>query len=112
MQAVRQRRTTKDNSRGMALSRPATGRPNAVRAGLAVAGLAGAAALVAATSSTVIEITVGTTTRLASLDTELSGRDRHGPALLVVAAFAVPMLVGAARGRRPPRSSRAAPRRW
>jgi hypothetical protein len=102
MQAVRQRRTTKDNSRGMALSRPAIGHPNAVRAGLAVAGLAGAAALVAATSSTVIQVTVGTTTRLASLDTELSGWDRHGPALLVIAAFAVVMLLGAVQRRARP----------
>src|SRR3954470_16128619 len=86
----------------MALPRPAIRHPNAVRAGLAVAGAAGVCALVAATASTVIRITVGTTTRLASLDTELTGWDRHGPALLVVAAFAAVMLLGAvARGARP-----------
>jgi hypothetical protein len=58
----------------------------------------GVAALLGATFTTVIQITVGTTSRLANLDTELSGWDRHGPALLVVAAFALVMLVGAVRG--------------
>ena len=95
MQAVRQRRTIKDDSRGMAAARRAIRRANAVRAGLLVAALAGVAALVAATFTTVIRITVGTTTRLASLDTELSGWDRHGPALLVIAGFALVMLAGA-----------------
>jgi len=86
----------------MALPRPAIRRPDAVRAGLLVAGLAGVAALVAATFATVIRITVGATTRLASLDTELSGWDRHGPALLVISGFALVMLVGAfGRGARP-----------
>ena len=102
MQAVRQRRTIKDDSRGMAAARRAIRRANAVRAGLLVAALAGVAALVAATFTTVIRITVGTTTRLASLDTELSGWDRHGPALLVIAGFALVMLAGAyGRGARP-----------
>jgi hypothetical protein len=72
-----------------------------VRLGLFGAGLLGVAGLVLATFSTVIRITVGTTTRLANLDTELSGWDRHGPALLVVAGLALVMLVGAARGARP-----------
>jgi hypothetical protein len=79
-------------------------RPDGVRLGrlgLFTAGLAGVAALVLATFSTVIRITVGTTTRLANLDTELSGWDRHGPALLVVAGLALVMLVGAVRGARP-----------
>lgn len=101
MQAVRQRRTSEDNSRGMPAPKRAIRRPDGVRLGLFVAGLAGVAALVLATFSTVIRITVGTTTRLANLDTELSGWDRHGPALLVVAALALVMLVGAFRGARP-----------
>jgi hypothetical protein len=101
MQAVRQRRTSQDNSRGMAAPKRAIRLPDGVRLGLFTAGLAGVAALVLATFSTVIRITVGTTTRLANLDTELSGWDRHGPALLVVAALAVVMLVGAVRGARP-----------
>src|SRR6185436_14993472 len=50
----------------------------------------------------VIRITVGATTRLAALDTHLSGWDRHGPALLVIAALALVMLAGAGRrGARP-----------
>ena len=85
----------------MRLSSPAIRRAKGLRAGLLVAALTGVAALVAATLTTVIRITVGTTTRLASLDTELSGWDRHGPALLVVAAFGLLMLVGAVRGARP-----------
>jgi hypothetical protein len=85
----------------MPLSSPAIRRAKGLRGGLLVAALAGAGALVAATLTTVIRITVGTTTRLASLDTELSGWDRHGPALLVVAGFALLMLVGAFRGARP-----------
>jgi hypothetical protein len=101
MQAVRQRRTIEDNSRGMRPPNRATERPEGLRGGLLVAGLAGVAALVLATFSTVIRITVGTTTRLANLDTELSGWDRHGPALLIVAALALVMVVGAARGARP-----------
>jgi hypothetical protein len=101
MQAVRQRRTTVENSRGMSPPRPAIRHPDGVRAGFAAVGLAGIAALVAATLATVIQVTVGATTRLASLDTELSGWDRHGPALLVIAAFALVMLIGAGRGARP-----------
>jgi hypothetical protein len=101
MQAVRQRQTSQDNSRGMPAPKRAIRRPDGVRLGLFAAGLAGVAALVLATFSTVIRITVGTTTRLANLDTELSGWDRHGPALLVVAGLALVMLVGAVRGARP-----------
>ena len=69
--------------------------------GLVLAGLLGVAALAAATFSTVIRITVGTTTRVASLDTELTGWERHGPALLIVGGFALVMLLGALRGARP-----------
>jgi hypothetical protein len=101
MRAVRQRRTRKDNSRAMAAPNRARRLPTGLRIGLLIAGLAGVVALAGATAATVIRITVGTTTRLANLDTELSGWERHGPALLVVGAFALVMLVGAARGARP-----------
>jgi hypothetical protein len=101
MQAVRQRRTIEDNSRGMAAPNRASALPTGLRIGLLIAGLAGVAALAAATAATVIRITVGTTTRLANLDTELSGWERHGPALLVIGAFALVMLLGAIRGARP-----------
>ena len=79
----------------------ATGHPGAVRLGLALGGVLGVAALAAATFSTVIRITVGTATRLANLDTELSGWERHGAALPVIGVFALVMLAGAARGARP-----------
>lgn len=101
MQAVRQRRTIEDDSRAMPALDRATGLSRGLRAGLFLAGLLGVAALAVATFSTVIRITVGTTTRLANLDTELSGWERHGPALLVIAAFALVMLLGALRGARP-----------
>ena len=67
-----------------------------LRALLALACLAGVAALVAATFSTVIEIKVVTVTKA-----ELTGYDRHGAALLVIAGFSVVVLVGALRGARP-----------
>ena len=101
MQAVRQRRTRKDNSRGMRASKRAIQLPDGVRVGLVLAGLLGVAALVLSTFATVIRITVGTTTRLANLDTSLSGWDRHGPALLVIGGLALVMLLGAARGSSP-----------
>jgi hypothetical protein len=69
---------------------------------LALAGLAGAALLVAATFSTIIEIKVLTTRDIAaSVDTQLSGHERHGVALIVIAGAAVLMLAGALRGARP-----------
>jgi hypothetical protein len=74
---------------------------SALRAALASTALIGALLLVAATVSTIIEITVGTTSRLASIDTELTGWDRHGSALVLLAAFAVAMIAGALRGARP-----------
>jgi hypothetical protein len=87
-------------SRGMGAvsgARPATG---AVRAGLIGAAVAGALCLTAATFATVIEIRVGATTRLAGQDTLLSGWDRHGPALLLLGAFALVLVVVALRGSR------------
>src|SRR3569832_1968259 len=69
---------------------------------LAICGVAGAVLLVVATSATVIRIKVLTTGATASgLDTSLSGSDRHGIALVVVAVFAAVMLLGALRGARP-----------
>jgi hypothetical protein len=85
----------------MAAPNRATELSRGLRLGLFAAGVLGVAALAYATFATVIRITVGTTTHLANLDTELSGWERHGPALLVIAAFALVMLLGAARGARP-----------
>src|SRR3954471_12821626 len=85
----------------MAAPNRAIALPTGLRIVLLIAGVAGVAALAGATAATVIRITVGTTTRLANLDTGLSGWERHGPALLVVGAFALVMLFGALRGARP-----------
>jgi putative exporter of polyketide antibiotics len=76
-------------------------RVKAVRAGLAAAALTGVICLLLATFATVIEIKVGTATRVSDRDTHLSGWDRHGPALIVIAAFAAVMVAGALRGARP-----------
>ena len=72
-----------------------------LRIALLVAALAGGVCLIIATFSTIIEITVGTTSKIADRDTELSGWDRHSFALLLIAAFALVMTVGAWRGARP-----------
>ena len=73
----------------------------AFRIALAIAAVAGAICLLVATFSTVIEITVGTTSKIADRDTELSGYDRHSVALIVIALFALVMTAGALRGARP-----------
>lgn len=67
----------------------------ASRRALGVAGLAGAAALVAATFLPVIRIEVDGRARPAL---DQTGWDLHGPALLLLAAVAVPLLVLALRG--------------
>ena len=72
----------------------------ALRAALAAAGLAGALLLVAATFTTIIQITVETTTRGIDFDAAQSGWDRHGPALIVLALLALWLLAAALRGTR------------
>jgi hypothetical protein len=72
----------------------------ALRAVLAVAGLAGALLLMVATFTTIIEITVGTTGRGLDFDAAQSGGDRHGPALIVLALLALWLLAAALRGAR------------
>jgi hypothetical protein len=85
----------------MAPSLPPLPRANALRFALLGAASVGAICLLLATFATVIEIKVGTTTKIPDHDTHLSGWDRHGPALLIIAAFAAAMIAGAARGARP-----------
>jgi hypothetical protein len=85
----------------MASLSPATTSVRPLRIGLCAVASAGVVCLVLATFTTVIEIKVGTTTRLPGRDTHLSGWDRHGPALLIVAAFGAAMVAGALRGARP-----------
>ncbi len=85
----------------MARVSPSPSSAKRLRAGLAGAAGAGAICLLLATLTTVIEIKVGTTTRVPDHDTHRSGWDRHGPALLVIALFAAAMVVGALRGAGP-----------
>jgi hypothetical protein len=74
---------------------------SALRFGLAAIAFAGAICLLLATFTNIIEIKVGTTTKVPDQDTHLTGWDRHGPALLIIAVFALILLVGAVRGARP-----------
>ncbi len=74
---------------------------SALRALLALVALAGAILLVASTFATVVEIRVLTTSDIVGQDTQRSGGDLHGIALLPVAAFGALMLAGAVRGARP-----------
>jgi hypothetical protein len=67
---------------------------------LAVAGLAGALLLIAATFTSIIEISVETATRGIDFDAAQSGWDRHGPALIVLALLALWLLAVALRGTR------------
>jgi hypothetical protein len=95
-------REAKDQDSRKALALPVGfGVAKVLRIALLVAAVAGALCLVVATFSTIIEITVGTTSKIADRDTELSGWDRHSFALLLIAGFALVMTVGAWRGARP-----------
>ncbi|MDP9346899.1 MAG: hypothetical protein M3P44_14540, partial [Actinomycetota bacterium] len=80
----------------------------ALRPGLAILGAIGALCLIASTFATIIRIRVGTTSKVADFDTHLSGWDRHGPALLLLALFALAMVAGALRGAQPAAAALAA----
>lgn len=67
---------------------------------LAVTGLAGALLLLVASFTSVIDITVGTTSKVLDADTAQSGWDRHGPALVLLALLAIFLLLAALRGSR------------
>jgi amino acid transporter len=95
-------REAKGHDSRKALGLPAGfGTVRALRIVLAIAAVAGAICLVVATFSTIIEITVGTTSKIADRDTQLSGWDRHSVSLVLIAAFALVMSAGALRGARP-----------
>jgi hypothetical protein len=92
--------TGRDDSKGSAPSPSALPTVLALRAALAVAGLAGALLLVAATFTTIIKVAVETTIRGVDFDAAQSGWDRHGPALIVLALLALWLLAVALRGTR------------
>jgi hypothetical protein len=95
-----QRGNERDDSKGPGLFRASVPSFTALRAGLAMAGLAGAGALLVATFATIIQITVGTSSKAAGADTSQSGWDRHGPALVLLALLGAWLLVLALRGTR------------
>ena len=70
----------------------------AARAGLAIAGLAGALALLVSTWAAVVHVVAVGKGRTVATS---SGADLHGPALALVALFAVVVLAGGLRGARP-----------
>lgn len=95
-------REAKGHDSRKALALPVgSGTLNGARIALAAAAVGGAICLIVATFSTVIEITVGTTSKIADRDTHLTGLDRHSVALIVIALFALVMTMGALRGARP-----------
>jgi hypothetical protein len=67
---------------------------------LAVLGLAGALLLLVASFTTIIEITVGTTSKVVDADTAQSGWDRHGPALVLLGLLGLFLLFAGLRGAR------------
>jgi hypothetical protein len=92
----------------MVPSLPSLASERALRLALLGAAAAGVICLLLATFATVIEIKVGTTTKVPDHDTHLSGWDRHGPALVLIALFAAAMIAGALRGARPAMAALAA----
>ncbi len=96
---------TGNDSRGRARS-PGPARPERIalllRLFLGVAGGVGSLFLVLATTATIIDVSIGTAGDTAvGFDTALSGADRHGPALIIIAVFAAILLVAAVQGIRP-----------
>jgi len=95
-------REAKGHDSRKALALPVgSGTVRALQIGLGIAAVAGAVCLIIATFSTIIEITVGTTSKIADRDTKLSGWDRHSVSLILIGLFALVMTAGALRGARP-----------
>jgi hypothetical protein len=89
-----------DDSKGFGTVRPARPTVLTLRIVLALTALAGALMVLAASFASVIDITVGTTSRVLDADTAQSGWDRHGPALLLLGLLALFLLATALRGAR------------
>jgi hypothetical protein len=89
-----------DDSKGPNAARAPSGVVLTVRLVLAVLGLAGAVLLVVTSFATVIEITVGSTSKIVDADTTQSGWDRHGPALILLGLLALWLLALGLRGSR------------
>lgn len=89
-----------DDSKGFGPYRSPLPTVLALRAALALAGLAGAVLLLVASFTTIIEITVGGTARALHADAGQSGWDRHGPALVLLALLALWLLAMSLRRSR------------
>jgi hypothetical protein len=89
-----------DDSKGPNPGRGSSGVLLTLRLVLALLGVAGAVLLLVASFSTVIEITVGTTSKVLDADTAQSGWDRHGPALVLLGLLALFLLFAGLRGAR------------
>jgi hypothetical protein len=89
-----------DDSKGFGPVRPPLPGRLALRGGLAALGLAGALALLVATATTIIRITVGATAGVAPKVGTDSGWDRHGPALIVLALLGLWLLATGLRDAR------------
>ena len=89
-----------DDSKGAPAPRVRSSGILTVRLALALLGAAGALLLLVASFSSVIEITVGTTSKVADADTAQTGWDRHGPALILLAALALFLLFTGLRASR------------
>jgi hypothetical protein len=89
-----------DDSKGPNAARAPSGVVLTVRLVLAVLGAAGAVLLLVASFATVIEITVGTTSKGVDADTAQSGWDRHGPALILLGLLALWLLAVGLRDSR------------
>ena len=87
---------SKENRADRRSSKPSRAAVGPLTMAAAGVGLAGAALAVVATFSTVIKIVVLTVT-----PAHFTGMDRYGPALLVLAGFALLMILGGLRGARP-----------
>jgi hypothetical protein len=94
------RGTDRDDSKGLSSLPSRFPSVTALRGGFAIAALTGAVVLVVATFTTVIEIKVGTTTKVVGADTDHTGWERHGPALILLAFLSVALLGAALRGAR------------
>ena len=92
--------TGRDDSKGFGAYRSPLPTVLALRAALALTGLAGGLLLLVASFTTIIEITVGTTSRALDADTAQSGWDRHGPALALLALLGLWLLAMALRRSR------------
>jgi hypothetical protein len=89
-----------DDSKGFVPDRSRLPTVLTLRLVLAATALTGAVLLLVATFTSVIDITVGTTSKVLNADTAQSGWDRHGPALVLLALLAIWLLAAALRGSR------------